>query len=516
MGLLVSTAAIAYKILPSHRFSISEEIFPLLLPDRTFDHPGCPQVPALYPETHAGLDATLNHLFSTDGFKLEAYKQLGGAVRIQTESYDDLLPVGQDDRWNVFQDFHQYLETSFPVIYQKLDVKVINTYGLVFHWQGSDQSLKPILFAAHQDVVPVDPITIGQWSHPPYSGHFDGTWIWGRGSADDKADLISQMIMVDQLLKKDFTPRRTIVLAFGIDEEASGIEGEGYGKNAEDSIILAVPGIAEKGYLDVRVEVSSAGGHSSVPPDHTTIGLLSMLVVELEKNTQRPVLQRSGTGFANAQCSVLYDTRYPPALRALAKKALHSDQALEHFMRALISFDKLFGVLFKTTQAVDLINGGVKINALPEVAAAVVNHRIGEHSSSKEVQQHITELVVPIGQEFNLTISAFGDHLTLPSPVSPIHLKGPYGVLSGTIKATLQSSSRYKASGVVVSPSLGLGNTDTRFYWNLTRHIYRYSHRGDLDDLYNGLHTVNEGESFIEQIRFFTKLVLNLDESKDL
>ncbi len=306
--------------------------------------------------------------------------------------------------------------------------------------------------------------------------------------------------MVDQLLKKDFTPRRTIVLAFGIDEEASGIEGagklavyleekygtcgfamlldegEGYGKNAEDSIILAVPGIAEKGYLDVRVEVSSAGGHSSVPPDHTTIGLLSMLVVELEKNTHRPVLQRSGTGFANAQCSVLYDTRYPPALRALAKKALHSDQALEHFMRALISFDKLFGVLFKTTQAVDLINGGVKINALPEVAAAVVNHRIGEHSSSKEVQQHITELVVPIGQEFNLTISAFGDQLDFgdegaivledafysalePSPVSPIHLKGPYGVLSGTIKATLQSSSRYKASGVVVSPSLDLGNT---------------------------------------------------------
>lgn len=35
---------------------------------------------------------------------------------------------------------------------------------------------------------------------------------------------------------------------------------------------------------------------------------------------------------------------------------------------------------------------------------------------------------------------------------------------------------------------------DTRFYWNLTRHIYRYSHRGDLDDLYNGLHTVNEGQ----------------------
>lgn len=33
--------------------------------------------------------------------------------------------------------------------------------------------------------------------------------------------------------------------------------------------IFATPGIAEKGYTDVRVEVTSPGGHSSVPPPHT-------------------------------------------------------------------------------------------------------------------------------------------------------------------------------------------------------------------------------------------------------
>ena len=32
---------------------------------------------------------------------------------------------------------------------------------------------------------------------------------------------------------------------------------------------MATPGIAEKGYIDVRVEVTSPGGHSSVPPQHT-------------------------------------------------------------------------------------------------------------------------------------------------------------------------------------------------------------------------------------------------------
>ena len=33
--------------------------------------------------------------------------------------------------------------------------------------------------------------------------------------------------------------------------------------------VIATPAIAEKGYIDVRVEVTSPGGHSSVPPEHT-------------------------------------------------------------------------------------------------------------------------------------------------------------------------------------------------------------------------------------------------------
>ncbi|KAJ7876836.1 hypothetical protein B0H13DRAFT_1632025 [Mycena leptocephala] len=515
----------------------------------------CPQVDALLPDTHSALLATLNGVYKTEEFKLGVYEKLGGAVGIPTESYDDMQPVGQDSRWDIFQRFHDFLERSFPLIYSSLRVTKVNTYGLVFHWQGSTP-LKPLLLTAHQDVVPVDPSTVDQWTHPPYSGHYDGTWIWGRGSADDKSDLIAQLTAVDSLLRQGFKPRRTIVLAFGIDEESAGTEGagkiavyleetygrdsfaflldegDGYGENVRDGLIFASPGISEKGYFDLKIEVFSAGGHSSVPPQHTSIGIISQIIVALEHTLHEPSFPRSGTAFTNVQCAIAHGPNSSASLKLLARKALTDDGALEELKNYLLQSDPVFDAMLRTTQAVDIIYGeGVKVNALPEVATAVVNHRIVERSSVIEVQKHIVELVSPIATEFNMSLIAFGLPSTQnvvpvhqivlsdafgtalePSPVTPLE-SGPYELLAGTIKAALETAARYNSTGVIISPSLGL---DTQFYWNLTCHIFRYSHYGDRDDYYNGLHTVNEavlGEAVVEHIRFFTTLILNSDET---
>jgi Gly-Xaa carboxypeptidase len=109
--------------------------------------------------------------------------------------------------------------------HKHLELTKVNTYGLVYIWKGSSDSLKPLLLMAHQDVVPVDPTTIGQWAHPPYSGHYDGQRIWGRGASDDKSGLISILMTVEALLEKGFRPTRGVVLSFGFDEEASGMQG---------------------------------------------------------------------------------------------------------------------------------------------------------------------------------------------------------------------------------------------------------------------------------------------------
>jgi Gly-Xaa carboxypeptidase len=75
-------------------------------------------------------------------------------------------------------------------------------------------------------------------------------------------------------------------LEFIIDEGGSEVKNI-YGAT------FALPGTAEKGYFDVKVTVSGKGGHSSVPPEHTTIGQLSKVIELIENNPWEPVLTRS-------------------------------------------------------------------------------------------------------------------------------------------------------------------------------------------------------------------------------
>jgi Gly-Xaa carboxypeptidase len=42
---------------------------------------------------------------------------MSGAVQIPTESYDEMDPIGQDKRWEVFGKLHDYFEAQFPRVF---------------------------------------------------------------------------------------------------------------------------------------------------------------------------------------------------------------------------------------------------------------------------------------------------------------------------------------------------------------------------------------------------------------
>lgn len=524
---------------------------------------GCPQVDVVVPEKNANIWKTAGQTIATQEFKLRAASLLSGSIQIPGETFDDMGPIGEDSRWEIHGKFHEYLASAFPLVHVTFVLEKVNTYGLLYTWKGSDASLKPLLLLAHQDVVPVDPNTINEWAHPPFSGHFDGDRIWGRGSSDDKSGLIGTLSSLEVLLENDFKSTRTIILAFGFDEEVGGLQGAGhiapkileaYGKDSiallvdegggfgqEYGTVFATPGVAEKGSTNVRVDVATAGGHSSVPPAHTSIGILARLLVEFEKHPYEVHLQRGTPTYELFQCFAEYSRDIPNKLRNDIKRSAESDKALLNVEGVLFQ-DPLYKSLVGTTQAIDIIHGGVKSNALPEKAWAIVNHRISTQSSASETFEHDAHLLISLAERFNLTYTAFGKDisqsgvptkgsLTLSSPgyldIAPLtpttgNEAAPYKLLSGTIKATYNAHRSLEGDNIVVGPGMPTGNTDTKYYWNLTPHIFRYKHQNSgngTNSLGKGAHTVNESisaDSFVEMILFYTTLILNVDETTDL
>lgn len=175
-----------------------------------------------------------------------------------------------------------------------------------------------------------------------------------------------------------------------------------------------------------------------------------------------------------------------------------------------------------TSVAETVVYGGVKVNALPETATAVVNHRISIDADTASVERKITAIAAEVAKRHDLALEAFNKDDTVPPPGSfpSIHLRNgldtldpapitpldtaEYALLAGTIRAVFPS--------VLVSPGMSSGNTDTKSMWSLTRHIFRFepSLTGAKGAM---IHTVDEKMSVtghVELVRFYYEFIRNV------
>ena len=105
----------------------------------------------------------------------------------------------------------------------------------------------------------------------------------------------------------------------------------------------------------------------------------------LEDSPFHATLKRDSTYFRSLRCEAAYDDSYSDELRGYLARAISDDSALLSAQKKLLELDEdLFHAFAGTTQAVDVIHGGLKYNALPERAHAIINHRIAEDSSVVE------------------------------------------------------------------------------------------------------------------------------------
>ncbi|KAL1408310.1 hypothetical protein Q8F55_005116 [Vanrija albida] len=531
---------------------------------------GCEQAAPLLPTAH--------DVSSVWGAKERVIKWHQDAIRIPTQSWDDMGAPGDDPRWDVFADYHAYLETAYPLVHRHLSKTTIDTWGLVYEWVGSDAGRRPLFITGHQDVVPVLPDTVNKWEHPPYSGDYDGTYIWGRGASDDKSTTTAVLAAIELLLEVgDFKPSRTVVLAFGHDEERGGLRGamsindylldkygpqpfallvdEGSGLSTAWGRTFGLPGVAEKGKFDLNLTVSTLGGHSSVPPPHTGIGLSALLIAELERNPCTPSLGPKAPVYGFLQCAASYAPEIPSKLKRVVAAAASGCKKAARALPDLVIETGLGGpgrrgagqgsaerALMSTTQAVDIINGGVKVNALPELVTTLVNHRIDISSRVAEVKSRIWHTLQPVAAELGLAVQGFNRSYTPdnargtvylsssrfgadlePAPITDFTVANPaWRVFAGTARGLWASRKEVSSNGTLVdlapedelimAPFMTTGNTDTARYWALAKDIFRW--RYVANTAHQGGHTINErieADALVEFTRFFQALILNVD-----
>jgi len=108
---------------------------------------------------------------------------------------------------------------------------------------------KTILFYNHYDVQPEEPLEL--WKDDPFSGKVEGNYIYGRGSADDKGELITRVKAVEYFCKKMGDVPCNVKFMVEGEEEIGSVHVDQYLTKYRDR--LRCDGVIwEFGYVDAK------------------------------------------------------------------------------------------------------------------------------------------------------------------------------------------------------------------------------------------------------------------------
>lgn len=408
-----------------------------------------------------------------------------------------------------FMGFRKFLEATYPNFHSRLTREIVAGYSLLYTWQGKNPQLKPIILMAHQDVVPIEEATKDMWTVDPFGGEVKEGFIWGRGTADDKINLISMVEATEKLLTENFQPERTIYFSFGHDEEIGGkgaiaVAALLKSRNIEAEFVLdeggiitltkmpgitkplALLGTSEKGYLSLELTVEEAGGHSSMPAEETSIDILSKALVNL----------RSRPFPSDLTGSTLEGTEYLGPEMPFVQKMAFANQWL--FKGLIISnYEKSpqSAAMVRTTMVPTIIDAGVKDNVVPTVAKATVNFRLLPGDLSAAV---IEEVKRKIGDE----------RVKVENRMGFISEATPVTSAESTAYKKIDESIKRSYPQTITAPFLMIGATDSRFFSEISPNIIKFSPM--IDPI--GFHGIDERvslESYKTALWFYEQLMRN-------
>jgi len=354
--------------------------------------------------------------------------------------------------------------------------------NLVARWRTSAAAArKPLLLLAHLDVVDAKR---EDWSFDPFTFLEKDGFFYGRGTSDDKAMAAQFVANLIRLKQEGFTPDRDVILALTADEEGGNFNGvdwltknhkalidaefainEGGGGNMRKGKYLTNEiQASEKVFQDFHLEVTNAGGHSSLPVKDNAIYHLASGLARLAAFEFPVQLNEVTRAYFERSASVQDDPKMAADMRAVARAT--PDAAAAARLSAAVPF---YNALMRTTCVATRLQGGHANNALPQMAGANVNCRILPGVSPSSIKDKLVEVLA----DPQIKVSFVGE--ANPSKPSP---------LRGDVMSAVESLTKQMFPGVIVVPVMSTGATDGLYLRNSEIPTYGVDGTfGDLDDV---------------------------------
>lgn len=393
-------------------------------------------------------------------------------LRIPTVSHADESLID----FSRFDEFLAAVQRLYPRLHGALEREVMEGHSLLYRWRGRSTG-DPLVLMAHSDVVPV---IESEWAHGPFDadvvGDGDDAEIHARGAIDDKGSLVAILEAVETLAAEGFVPENDVYLAFGHNEETAGggaraIVAALAGRSIRPALVLdeggavvegAVPGVsaptamvgvAERGVMTVQLTAREAGGHASTPP---ALPATVRLARAIEKLHRRPFPRRIS----------------PPVRAMLATVAPHASEPYRWIFgnlavtspavaAALSAGGPELNAIVRTTAVATELSGAPSENVLATTARASVNVRLLTGDSVDAAVGHIRRA---IGDP---EIAVEVRHASEPSPVSPWRGEA-WRRIATAVRDVL-------GPDVITTPYLQLGASDSRWFTEISDHVYRFT-----------------------------------------
>jgi carboxypeptidase PM20D1 len=413
--------------------------------------------------------------------------RIGEAVRFPT-----VITDGGPADSSAFVRLHDWLEATYPGAHEVTKREVVSDLSLVYRWPGLGRC-PAIGFVSHLDVVPVEDDTREDWTHPPFDGVVADGFVWGRGAIDTKDNLVYIMEAVERLASRGFEPACDVYLLFGHDEETGGESGagviaraltargvrfawlldEGAGLGADWSGRTVPPearvSVSHQGHATLRLTARAEGGHTASGVESTAVSRLAAAVAALEDAPMSGGLEGvAREGLVRQAAGGPLHHRVMAAnlwlFRPLAERILAARPGTRGKLR--------------TTMAPTVIEGGFKVNALPQRATALVSARLHFRDAPEDALAHVRRVAAPFDVEVELVDPTFEAR----PPTSADH----------PAFLELEAVLRQVHGPMRVVPEFMTGGTDARHYAGIADAMLNYDGTMWGPEASRGLHGTDE------------------------